>query len=103
MKILNFLQPKFKRDKEINKSIYFFFTGYQDPDVDYNNVYAISEILTKRTKKELVIEITTSKPGILIGKGGEKINSLEFHLYQEFNLAVNVKIKECNIWLFNKY
>ena|SRR6478609_2932729 len=103
MKILNFLKPKFKRDKEVNKSIYFFFTGYQDPDTDYNNCYAISEILTKRDKEDIVIEITTSKPGILIGKGGEKINSLKEYLSREFSCTVNIKIKECDIWLFNRY
>lgn len=46
-------------------------------------------------RKEYVdVCITTYRPGVVIGKGGEKLNKLEQELSAMFGIKTNIKIKE---------
>jgi len=44
------------------------------------------------------IEIHLDRPGLLIGKHGMTIKSLEEYLIKTYSKAINFKIIESNIW-----
>lgn len=45
-------------------------------------------------KKYIDVWVSTYRPGILIGKGGEKIIELEKELSEMFGVKTNIRIKE---------
>jgi len=54
----------------------------------------ISRILIDRTPKRAVITITTSRPGIVIGRSGKEISQLEEELKKITNKEVKILINE---------
>lgn len=54
----------------------------------------ISRILIERTPKRAVITITTSRPGIVIGRSGKEISQLEEELKKITNKEVKILINE---------
>ena len=55
---------------------------------------AISYILIERTKDKLEIKISTAKPGVVIGHGGEEIEKLKNSLNKLVNENVQISIIE---------
>ena len=54
----------------------------------------ISKIVIERTLKVVNITIHTSRAGIIIGPGGEKIQTLTKKLKKEFNKTVQINVQE---------
>lgn len=54
----------------------------------------ISKIEIQRSNKKLSVTINTAKPGIIIGKQGDKIEDLKKKLKQEFDEQMEINIKE---------
>ena len=54
----------------------------------------VSKIEILRTQGKVIINIHTSKPGIIIGRGGELIEKLKEDLKRKFNVNFAVNIKE---------
>jgi len=54
----------------------------------------ISKIEIQRSNKKLTIIINTSKPGIIIGKQGDKLDKLKKKLSQKFGEHIEINIKE---------
>ena len=54
----------------------------------------ISRIEIMRTQGKVVINIHTSKPGLIIGRGGESIEKLKDMLSSKFNQTFAINIKE---------
>ena len=54
----------------------------------------ISKIEILRTQGKVIINIHTSKPGIVIGRGGELIEKLKEDLKKKFNVTFAINIKE---------
>ncbi|MCC6550855.1 MAG: 30S ribosomal protein S3 [Ignavibacteriaceae bacterium] len=54
----------------------------------------ISRILIERTSKNIVINIHTSRPGVVIGRGGEEINKIEKELRSLTDKDVKIQITE---------
>lgn len=54
----------------------------------------ISKIEIERGNKRLLVTINTSKPGIIIGKQGDKIEELKTTLAKELGERIDINIKE---------
>ncbi len=54
----------------------------------------ISRIIIERTSKNVVVNINTSRPGVVIGRGGEEINKIEKELRALTEKDVKVQITE---------
>ncbi|MGE3278697.1 MAG: 30S ribosomal protein S3 [Candidatus Altimarinota bacterium] len=54
----------------------------------------ISKVEIQRSNKKLIVTINTSKPGIIIGKQGDKIEELKKKLHQQFGEQIEINIKE---------
>lgn len=54
----------------------------------------ISRIIIERTSKNIVVNIHTSRPGVVIGRGGEEINKIEKELRSLTDKDVKVQITE---------
>lgn len=69
----------------------------------YNESFSISicftEVKVFETKDKYTIQITTHRPGILIGKGGQTIDDLIKWLNEDgFNKLVEIDLKESKMW-----
>ncbi len=73
----------FHQDISIEKLIYKTL----DPD-------GLSKIEIMRTQGKVIINIHTSKPGVIIGRGGEVIEKLKAALAKEFKEIFIINIKE---------
>jgi len=71
------------RDIELRKKIHELL-----PDA------GISKIEIQRSNKNMVVIIHTAKPGIIIGKQGDKIDHLKKKLSQKFGESIQINIKE---------
>jgi len=54
----------------------------------------ISKIIIDRTSKNVILNIHTSRPGVVIGKSGKEITQLEVELKQISNKEVKIQISE---------
>ena len=54
----------------------------------------ISSISIKRTMEELIIDINTSRPGVVIGKKGEEIEKIKKELKKIVNQDVKLNVVE---------
>lgn len=54
----------------------------------------ISKIIIDRTSKSVILNIHTSRPGVVIGKSGKEITQLEEELRQISNKEVKIQISE---------
>lgn len=54
----------------------------------------ISKIIIDRTSKSIILNIHTSRPGVVIGKSGKEITQLEEELKQLSNKEVKIQISE---------
>jgi small subunit ribosomal protein S3 len=54
----------------------------------------ISKIIIDRTSKNVILNIHTSRPGVVIGKSGKEITQLEEELRQLTNKEVKIQISE---------
>jgi len=54
----------------------------------------ISQIEILRTQGKVIINIHTSKPGVVIGRGGEIIEKLKETLHKQFKMTFAINIKE---------
>ena len=78
-KIRDFIK-KHKEDKDKNKGV-LSFPG-------------VAKIEIERTRDEVRVIITTARPGLLIGRKGEKIEELQAELQNLTGRRINLKIEE---------
>jgi small subunit ribosomal protein S3 len=71
------------RDVELRKKIHELL-----PDA------GISKIEIQRSNKKLIVTINSAKPGIIIGKQGDKIEELKKTLHHKFGEQIEINIKE---------
>ncbi|HIH2763473.1 MAG TPA: 30S ribosomal protein S3 [Candidatus Azoamicus sp.] len=55
---------------------------------------AVSKIFIERIGQNVKIEISTAKPGIVIGKKGEDIEKLRSKLSNSYGISVNINVEE---------
>jgi small subunit ribosomal protein S3 len=58
----------------------------------------ITNVAVSENKNQFNVEITTHRPGMLIGKGGTFIDGLKKLLTAELNKEVIIDIKENKMW-----
>ena len=97
--IMNLFGLKHEIDSKIyRKHIYHYFRrnewGYET---------SITNVKTFKHKNNIIIEIETHRPGLLIGKAGDFIDGLMEYLEEEtwiFNVKQNItiQVKECKLW-----
>jgi len=74
--------------------LFYSYHGYSKTLTDITNVRFFE------TKEYYTVEITTHRPGIVIGKGGRDIDELEKYLNDDcFNKPVKILLLECQLWL----
>lgn len=54
----------------------------------------VSRIIIDRTAKDLTVTIHTSRPGVIIGRGGKEITQLEEELKKYFQKDIKIQINE---------
>ena len=72
---------------------------HQDLDIEKTiketiDTEGVSKIEILRTQGKVILNIHTSKPGMIIGRGGELIEQLKEKLNKKFNITFAVNIKE---------
>lgn len=59
----------------------------------------INNVEVKENKTTLLITITTSRPGLLIGKGGRYIDALKEYIESQLKKKVTIHIEESKLWI----
>lgn len=79
--------------KIYRKHIYLYFRlnewGYET---------SITYVMTFKHGDEIIIEIETHHPGLLIGKAGRFIDGLTEYLKEETKQNIKIDLKECKLW-----
>ncbi len=73
-----------------DKKIRDFIKKRKDP----KDRYAIAKIEIERTRDEVRVILFSAKPGVMIGRGGEKIEELQNDLQKITGRRINLKIEE---------
>lgn len=81
-------------NKPARRAMYTFFNMH-----DWGGTTTITDVKVFYTEKGLTVEITTHRPGILIGKAGHFINSLKEFLEKELGEKITIDLKNCKLWL----
>ena len=93
--MITILNKKFEIDNGIyRKKLYSFF--YR---TDWNYETLITKIRTFKERGGVTIEITTHRPGLIIGKGGRYINQMTKELSEDLNVPIKIKLNEEQMWL----
>lgn len=104
-KLIDILNP-FKRDRKVNRAFYnlFFQFGKEDFYATNNiDLYMVSDVRSRTRKGVLEVRVVTSRPGILIGKGGSKITALQDELSENLGRECKILVVENDIWKFDRY
>jgi len=59
-------------------------------------VSSISKIEIERTRDEVKVVLFSARPGILIGRKGERVEELQKELQEKTGRRINIKIEEIN-------
>lgn len=59
---------------------------------------SITYVKTFKQGDEIIIEIETHRPGLLIGKAGRFIDGLTGYLEEETKQNIKIDLKECKLW-----
>src|SRR5690625_8027074 len=54
----------------------------------------LSNVIIERTPKRILLTLNTSRPGVIIGKGGEQIEMLREELKKITNKEVQINVSE---------
>lgn len=97
----------FKRDKAFNLRFFYLFNYYPDEKetegyesfLDFHapnkmHEYKITDLKSRVKKGVLQVQVTTARPGLLIGKAGRNIDRIKNELEKEFGLKVRIYIIE---------
>ena len=58
---------------------------------------SVSRVIIERTLKLVTVTITTARPGIIIGKGGQEVDKLKEELKKITNKEVQINILKLNV------
>ena len=104
LKYLGLYGGKMEREfdlKELERELIHFFEDIAD--YQKYNIHITSISIKKEVQKNIIV-FKTKRPGILIGKAGQRINALEKHLKKAFNLDnLNFELEEDLLWDFAHY
>lgn len=93
------LKDLFRKDneidpKEVKKIMYLFFM-----DEEWTYIQSITDVrVFEIDSQSLRIDITSFRPGILIGKGGSFIDKLKKDLSETLNKKIELSLTENKFW-----
>jgi len=84
--------------KELKKWLSVFWS--EDYSGFYSNIpTTITDLkITSITPTEITLQITTHRPGLIIGKAGKDINELSEYLNRMMDKKVIIDLKESDLW-----
>jgi len=86
-------------EKEIGSQLYRRLM-YQYFRLNYwNYTTQITQVKTFRQNNQVIVEIESHRPGLLIGKGGRFMDGLQKFIEEETNENIKLRIKECKLWI----
>lgn len=95
--IFSFLKKKKKKDENLIRIKYSLRSYFEENDFNYQ-ILELHYIDVKTSKKEIVVEITLGRPGLLIGKAGRTIDEITKKLSDWLEKPVRIEIIEFNVW-----
>jgi len=108
-KILMLLGFKVKANINLVALIKQSMVNYYNDNNYTDCISRINSIVVSETKKEIIIEITAYRVGLLIGKGGRIIDGLKnwIETTNEIKKPIKIRMFECKLWegvyFSNKY
>ncbi len=69
------------------------------------NLLHITNIVVYKLNKETVVEVTSHRPGLIIGKGGRTIDELKNFIERVNEHPIKFVLKESTLWknIYKKY
>ena len=81
-------------NKKIKRTIQMFYYNSQ-----HDMTSTITDVKFFQFKYNYEVEITTHRPGLMIGKAGRYIDELKEYINDGFfDMPVKIKLEECKIW-----
>lgn len=92
--VIDYYGQKFKIDsKQVRRILKLFFE-----DNSTGVLYTITNINVFKGHEHIIVEITTHRPGLIIGKGGRTIDALTEKLTKELEMPVKIELTEDKMW-----
>ena len=91
-------------DKEVRTCIRVYYEGWEPNDevaaINKHGLKSleITNIKVNNKKLKIIITITLTRPGILIGKGGSEIDNLTQYISEYMDKPVIINIIESRLW-----
>jgi len=82
--------------KIYRREIYHYLVWDDD---QYDLIFTISSIKAFKCGDKIIVEITTSRPGLLIGERGKNIDALCDFLKERLKQDVELKLKENKVFM----
>lgn len=79
--------------KQVRRILKLFFE-----DSSTGVLYTITNINVFKGHEHIIVEITTHRPGLIIGKGGRTIDALTERLTKELETPVKIELTEDQMW-----
>lgn len=89
---------------DIGYAILNNFNGDYDKTYNFLNDCKFTNIQAKKRSKKVLVYITLSRPGLIIGKRGKTINYIQDYLKENNNgVDVTINLKETKRWSYFLY
>jgi len=93
-------EAKLKR-QELSRDVRYSISQWFEEYSIYYDRMLITEISSNRIKNGIQVNITLGRPGLLIGKAGSTIATLEKYLEDRFSTNIKIHIVESQMWNYN--
>lgn len=95
--VCNLFYKNVKKDVNERRIKYWFQQYFEDNDLDFG-IWQLHHIGVVTNKTDIVVTITLGRPGLLIGKGGLRIDEITKRLSDWLEKPVKIKINEYSVW-----
>lgn len=82
-------------NKKYRRAIYNYLTFNDAKELCISTTY----IKAFKHKENIIVEIETHRPGLLIGKGGSFINELKIFIEEKTNQKISIELRESKLWM----
>lgn len=94
--ISKFTKSLFKDENE-RRVIWWLVQYFDHNNIDRKTI-EIHHIEVKTKQEEILVIITLGRPGLMIGKGGERINKIQKEISEHFEKNVKITLQEYSVW-----
>lgn len=84
---------------------HLFYISQQREDYSFSELwsYQVQDVLSRKVKGVWHVKFIVHRPGLLIGKGGKNIDTIQEFLKKRLETEVKIHIEESTLWRFNRY